>query len=569
MKTTRAWLVAIALTMSCGEPNTSVEPEEPADGLRLLSPRRQLIRLSVDLRGVHPTATELDHIERYPASYEQFVDRYLQDERFVDRMKEIWNRSFRTQNGETYFDPEEAGLAGVPEERVADSVGDEPLALIGHVIAQDLPWSEVITADYTMADPILAAMWGIDYPAGQDGWQKARYMDGRPHVGVLSSTTMWLKYPSAGVNHNRHRANNLSRIFLCDDYLSRPVSFSRTQIDSLTNGDPEDVIRETPLCQSCHSTLDPLSSHFYGFWWEIEGDLVDQTLYRPEDETIWRQEVGGHVSPAFYGIPSRGLPELAQHLAEDPRFIDCAVETVFNGLTERISGDPDREELAPHRDVFASGGLIMRDLVKSIVLSRPYRAETIADTALASRAPVLKTVTPAQLEGIVYAKTGYRWEVNGRRALTRNADGLAVLAGGTDSVFVNNPNHEPSVGLVFVQERLAQAAGWHVARHDLAAERQGDAILLRYVTRMDTPETNREAFRTQIEQLYAEVLGIPLEHSLALLPEGEDPAAHPEPPEVEELIGLWKRLYSVDANPENAWAGVTSVVLRDPLLLFY
>lgn len=569
-------LVLLALMAGCGEPETApaVEEEIAEDGIKLLSPRRQLIRLSVDLRGAHPSAEDLAFIEEYPEAYPEFVDRYLQDPRFTKRIQEIWNLSFRTRTGETYFDPEQAGLGMVDDERIADSLADEPLALVGHIVDNDLPWSEIVTADYTMADPIVAAMWDLDYPEDATGWQKAHYLDGRPHVGVLSSTTLWSRYPSAGVNSNRHRANTVSRIFLCDDYLARPVSFSRTQIDTLTNGDPEDVIQTTPACQSCHSTLDPFAAHFFGFWWEIEGDLEDQTLYRPEDEPFWRDQMGTHVSPAFYGIPTNGLEEMAQHLSEDPRFLQCAVDTVFDGITQRKASDLDREEMETHLQAFRESGMVTRDLVRSIVLSRTYRAdEIVPDQAvedmqtdaqgLAERVPVLKTVTPTQLEGIIRAKTGYRWTFNGRPGLEKNVNGLAVLSGGTDGAYVNEVNHDPSVGLVFVQERLAQAAGWHVARHDLDPAREDDAILLKYVTRNDTPESNPEAFQVQIEQLYAEVLGVPLE-----IKTDENGEILP-PPEVDELSLLWKRLYSVDANPDMAWAGVVSVVLRDPMLIFY
>lgn len=571
-------LVGLAMIAGCNPDNEAQAPDEIVeDGIELLSARRQLIRLSVDLRGAHPSAADLAFIEQYPDAYEDYVDRYLQDPRFVTRMKEIWNRSIRTRTGETYFDPSDAGLGMFPDEVVADSIGEEPLAMIGHVVANDLPFSEVITADYTLADPIVAAMWDLPYPEGKTGWQATAYDDGRPLAGILSSTTLWQRYPSAGVNSNRHRANTVSRIFLCDDYLSRPVSFSRTQIDTLTTGDPEEVIQNTQVCQSCHSTLDPFASHFFGFWWEIDGELEDQTLYRPEDEPVWRNQMGSHVSPAFYGIPTKGLEEMAQHLAEDPRFLDCAVRTTFDGLTQRSSSDLDREELWTHKAAFDDSGMVVRDLVKSIVMSRSYRAGAIEDvpteqaegedveevSGLADRVPVLKTVTPAQLEGIIRAKTGYRWTMRGRPALAKNVNGLAVLSGGTDGLYVNTPNSDPSVGLVFVQERLAQAAGWHVATHDLDTEREGEAILLKYVTREDSPETNREAFQIQIEQLYADVLGVPLDR-----PETAD-GEEGEPPEVAELIRLWKQLYSVDANPDKAWAGVVSVVLRDPMLIFY
>ena len=163
-------------------------------------------------------------------------------------------------------------------------------------------------------------------------------------------------------------------------------------------------------------------------------------------------------------------------------------------------------------------------------------------------------VSPAQLAAIIEAKTGYRWSFNGVDGLTTHGMGLPVLSGGVDSIYVRDPNYDPSVGPVFVQERLAQSAGWHVARHDLDPEREGDAILLKFVTEDMRPETDEEAFRAQIEHLYLHITGIPLEE---------------DDPHVGTLITVWRQLYSIEGDATAAWAGLTSVVLRDPRVIFY
>ena len=112
----------------------------------------------------------------------------------------------------------------------------------------------------------------------------------------------------------------------------------------------------------------------------------------------------------------------------------------------------------------------------------------------------------------------------------------------------------PSVGLTFVQERLAQAAGWDVATHDLSPERDGDAILLHYVTIESTPELNPEEFEHQIRYLYERATGFPLAE------DATEPA---------ELMTLWDQLYSIEASPTQSWAGVISAVLRDPAIITY
>ena len=60
--------------------------------------------------------------------------------------------------------------------------------------------------------------------------------------------------------------------------------------------------------------------------------------------------------------------------------------------------------------------------------------------------------------------------------------------------------------------------------------------------------------KQQLEELYLEVTGVPLE-------EGDL--------EADALITLWRQLYSVEASATKAWAGVLSAILRDPAVLFY
>jgi hypothetical protein len=533
---------------------TSCAPQsdEPADGITLLSPREQLVRLSVDLRGVHPTEEELTAIESHPGLYDDFVDRYLADPRYLDRMEEVFNYRFLTRNGSTYFDTSEAGLAGYPDSAVAASIADEPLKLLRHIVENDLPYSEIATADYTMSDAILGKMWDLDYPEGATGWQAAHYQDGRPHSGILTMNTIWQRYPSMGGNANRHRANAVSRMLLCDDYLSRPIVLNRANIDQLTV-DPEEAIK-SETCQSCHSSLDPFAAHFYGFFYEDSDgmNLRDATLYRPENEEGWRDYA--NKPPAYFGRPTANLLELGEALAADTRFDDCAVRTVWEGVTQRTATDADWSELQAATEAYRANGETITPTVRAIVTTREYRAARIDDPVKAERLATVKTASPAQLAGIIQGITGYRWTFSDVDGLTDPSNGLVVLAGGVDATFVTLPNYNPSVGSVFVQERLAQSAAWHVASHDLDPDRQDAAILLKYVSAGDTPDTRPEVFEAQIRELYLKATGIPLEA------QATEPA---------ELAGLWKQLYSVEASSTSAWAGVVSAVLRDPRVLFF
>ena len=536
-------MLLLALLAGCA-------PEEEAaqqGSLVMLSAREQLIRLSVDLRGVHPSELELTYIEANPALYADYVDRYMADPRFLSRIEEVFNQRFLTRTGETYG----RMVDGATAAQVASAIANEPLKLVRYIVENDLPYSEIVLAPYTMADPLLAAVWDLDRSAEGDGWAPAHYTDSRPEAGILTMNGIWSRYPSMGGNANRHRANAVSKMLMCDDYLSRPIVLNRSAVDQLTLN-PEEAISTNASCQSCHATLDPLAAHFFGFFPMNAEDNEFDGIYRPEQEQGWRYYAD--KEPGYYGKPTSSLYELAIEIADDPRFVDCAVQTVFEGLTQRSAVDEDWSELQGYRSTFTDSDLSVRALVRDIVLSDRYRAAGSLDGAEDERLAGVRVASPSQLSSIIADITGYSWEFGGSDGLTSLGMGLPVLLGGIDGDTVTSRSYDPSVGAVFIQERLAQTAAWNVVVHDLDPARTDDARMLSYVTIADRPDTSPEAFEAQIRALYLQVTGLPL---------AED-ASEPQ-----DLMALWTQLYTVDASPKAAWAGVVSAVLRDPRVLTY
>ena len=158
-------MLALFALAGCGDEKSGGDADVDA----LLSSREQLIRLSLDLRGVRPDAASLAAVEADPSAYDDYVQEYLHDPRFVEQMKDLYNGVLRTRTANAWQDPMEAGVVD-PYYLVADSVGSEPLEIVGHVIGDGRPFSEILTADYTYADPIVAAMWGLAYPDGATRW---------------------------------------------------------------------------------------------------------------------------------------------------------------------------------------------------------------------------------------------------------------------------------------------------------------------------------------------------------------------------------------------------------------
>ncbi len=536
---TRALALVVALA-GCA-------PLEASPDYAEADPTSLLVRASLDLRGVRPTVAEHERLLADPAALDAMIEEFLADPRFGDRMADVFAEVLLTR-GEDWPVPPQAYGPDVDPVRYAQSVGDEIPQMVARIAAEDLPWTELVVGDWTMGDDVIRRIWPVEpLDPAAEGWAPVRYVDGRPLAGALSANSLWWRYGSTFSNANRKRANAVSRIFLCNDYLGRSIDFDRN-VNLLDQGAVDDALRTSPGCVSCHASLDPIAGHFYGFWYANPNSAAEATRYHPERELLWRDISG--VAPGFYGESSAGLRELGVHVASDPRFPQCAVQTFTEQLLRRPTTIADEDTLVAHREAFLEGGLTVRALARSVVHSAAYRAGATDDP----RAVPRKLVTADLLHDQIEDLTGFRWTVQGGRdVIASERAGFRTLAGGADGQFVTRSATRPSATMVLVQTRLAEAAADHVVRTDLAGP-PAQARLLGLVTATDDLPAQEAAIDAQIQALHLRIFG------RRVAADG---------PEVAANLELWRELRAVGAPPERAWVGLVAALLRDPDLLLY
>ena len=174
-------MIALWLLLSCGGP----EPEPVVEDGVQLEPLDDVLlvrRLSIDLRGVLPSAEELDAVEADPDQVDALRDAFLADERLDDRLVHMWAERWHTLLEDFEVQHWDYHLDDELEFTFDRSVGEEPLRLMAHVAVQDDPWTDIVTADYTMSNETLAGVWPLERTDGE-GWQPSWYTDGRPPRG--------------------------------------------------------------------------------------------------------------------------------------------------------------------------------------------------------------------------------------------------------------------------------------------------------------------------------------------------------------------------------------------------
>ena len=322
------------------ESSTAITPETLFDAVRMAPVRTTLRRAALIFAGRLPTDAEyaaahggapalratIRGMMTGPAFHE-FLIRGANDRLLTDRRGEILddNGHLPGYTNESYYRRKAAEEDGTQDEfwawreRVEHGARRSPVELIAHVVESDLPYTEVLTANYIMANPWSAKAYGAsprfddaedlhefrpsrieDYYRKGDGYQDEYHPDfgirvldpgplhtEYPHAGVLNTLSFLVRYPSTATNRNRARARWTYYHFLGVDIEK---SASRTT-DPVALADTNNPTLLNPACTVCHKVMDPVAGAFQDYgdegWYKNQwggADSLDR-LYKEDDGT--------------------------------------------------------------------------------------------------------------------------------------------------------------------------------------------------------------------------------------------------------------------------------------------
>jgi hypothetical protein len=544
-----SWLVLSA----CAPPDEAPLPPAPDEG-RPLSAAERGVRVSMAMRGIRPSFEELDALIADPDALPGLVEEWLTDPAFGETVRDLWNEALQVRADTEPLDAT-GSLAGYTLEEIHASIQEAPLRTIERIVLEDRPYTEIVTGGWGDADEVVSRAWTgyAPYDSAGEEWQPLPWTDGRPEAGVLSDSSLWLRWRSAGANAQRGRANLVARALLCEDFLERDASIDTSAVADPTAGS---TALDSPSCAVCHQALDPLAS-FFPFtpypavvFLVFPVDMYDESWVSSQG---WMQSTG--EVPDYYGLGGETLADMAQLVAADPRFPRCLVERSWAFLHQREMRELPVAELdGLQSELVARGSL--RDLVRGIVLDEGF-ARVTPESALRVRAEAL----PRLVEDL----TGFRWTVDGQTMCcgTSNAElgdvhlgedalrGWVMLWGGIDGPYVSHPTHASSTTSALVLQEYAAFAASRVVQDDLGEPDPSRRRLLRWV---EADTTDTEAVRLQLQRLHLRVLGEILADDSAALDTSEE---------------LFFAALSASGSPTRAWAVVLSAMLSDERVEFY
>lgn len=440
-------------------------------GVTMASPEKTLRRAALIFAGRIPTAAELRSVGDGTRSslrrairglmagpgFHDFLIRAANDRLLTDRHLEFvldfstetdlvdlanlrWSmakQAIERGNDEATEDP----IYAQWEEATQYGLARSPLELIAYVVEQERPYTEILTADYLMANPMTARAYGspvtFNDPDSVTEFQPAQIVnyfltdDSKvtefhrqygtrivnsgnleteyPHAGILNTRAFLRRYPTTDTNRNRGRAYWTIYHFLGFDIQKAAL---RTA-DIASSDNPT---RDNPACTPCHAQLDPVAGTFQNY--SEDGayrnsfggrDALPESYKYPPDDATSRYREGDTwyrdmPAPGFDGARAprseNSLQWLVRQITSDPRFSEAVVKFWWSVITgsevtdlavggtssdspERLAGARfQNAEVARLAQAFRTGidggnPYNAKDLLVAIVLSPWFRAESI------------------------------------------------------------------------------------------------------------------------------------------------------------------------------------------------
>jgi hypothetical protein len=420
---------------------------------------------------------------------------------------------------------------------VLAELAEAPLELIAHVVQNNRPYSEILTAPYTMVSEKTAEIFktgltpatNVFVPAQNMGqhtsgdehdqpkydWNNSSEIT-LPHAGVLTEAAFLQQYPTTSTNRNRARALWTYRHFLGEDI---EASAART-IDPAALIDTDNPTLKNPACTVCHMRLDPLAGAFQNFGERgifreqsfgldsLDDGYKRSKLYKPGD--LWYTDMR---PPGFEALiltdPFFSLSDIAKILVKDPRFAKGAVkfwwpaifgeEFLDDGLTS-VEYDAKISTLEKLANAFTKSNYDLKYLLTEMLMSDWFRGASIATHATESPANYTggkRLLTPEEL----FEKTKDLSDIEDANLL----NSFKLGYGGIDSLAIAKRQRNISHFMLRIAERHALSKSCAIVATEFNKP-QNSRKLFTLVDRTDFPsQINSTLSNTNAPEISADI----------------------------------------------------------------
>ena len=571
-----ACVLCLFAAFGCGENETTAPQTIITQPYLELESSAAVKRVSLALRGLNPSLTELESIQDGKETLETLAAQYTESDAFGETIKDMYAEILLIRAADLIF-PREGPLGPISNSDVRNALSEEPLNLIREVVLSDQPFTDILTADWTMLDDVGSQIWADHtYDDALGGLQRVQYTDGRPAAGVLSTNPFLVRHESNGANYNRGRASMVADMFLCEPFGRRDIPITG-DVDLSDDEAVANALQSDPQCVACHQVVDPLAQHFWGFRPRLvanqiirayaDGDCSEASpcypitmypLISPRlGERPWERL--GLRGPNYWGADTADLADMGAEIATDPRFARCTVEQFVSYFAQTDREDLDADLISKHQAVFVESGYDAKALAQSIVTDPWFLARTKnADfTSTTPEPPGAQVLRPEQLERTIEGLTDFRlvYDLSSRqnigdiRVMLNDGLGFRAMAGGIDGFSVLEPVHTLTPVRLLVYSAYAEEAAGFVVDEEFQKPLNERKLL----NRVAEDDSDEAMVRAQLTHLHALIY--------SQIVDSSDPS-------IDDLYELW--LTGFESEGANlAWKTVLTAMFQAPQAILY
>ena len=551
------------------------------DGVDLLSNEETLRKAALLFTGRLPTESELASVAGGgEGELRQAVRNLMMEDGFENFLIEGANDHLLTlaysravftvvdrfyyPNSRQYF--RQRNIPGSDARFTSEALAMEPLKLISHVVMNERPYTEVLTADYIMVNPWSADVYGgdvqFDNPNDPNEWREGRITEyyrcticprgdedsypyysiptDYPHAGILNSPAFLARFPSTSTNRNRARARWAYYFFL--DVDIEGLSERTTDPDALA--DEDNPTLNNPNCTACHDIMDPVAGAFQNYG--DDGRYRDRrqgldslpNSYKNDPEGLYQRGdiwYADMLAPGFKDLiapnPDNSLQWLAQQFVIDERFGMGTVSFWFPAVIGRAPlAEPENPEDVDYQQKLAAysaerefmqataadfvtgshgnGAHNLKDLLADLAMSGYFRARSSADLDNEKKLQLGdlgfgQLLTPEQLNRKLLETTGYDWSYGRFNTL---AEVYRLIYGGIDSLGITERATDLTTLMSTVVTTMANETACPMVAQDFGRP-QEQRLLFPHVELGSLPTTHSGAIRSNIQYLHERLLG--------------------------------------------------------------
>jgi hypothetical protein len=485
----------------------------------------------------------------------------LLTEAFANSMFNIVDRKYYPNSAIYFQNPSLRSRATI----IANSLAQGPLRLIDYVVQEEKPYTEIVTADYTLMNPFSAEIYNnklmFNDPEDFSEWKVGQITDyfrcetcsnrndpdyiyeiptDYPHAGILNSPAFLSRYLTTESNRNRARSRWAYYFFLGVDIEG--IADRTTDQDALQ--DENNPTLNNSNCVVCHDIMDPVGGAFQnysndGFYRAQRGgtdSLPAFYKFTPgsgyQSGDTWYSDM---LAPGFGALvaPSadNSIQWLGQEFAKDSRFGFGSVNFWYPAVMGRGPYvEPENPEDADYQSKLAAygaeqqmmqltasnfvaglagnGNHNLKDMLVDLLMSKQFRSSSVTQSSEFQAIELAevgtgKLLTPEQLNKKVNSVLGFNWNY-GRGDALEQVYGL--IYGGIDSLGITERATQLTTLMSTVVTAMANETACSIVNLDFTRQ-QESRILFPFVELASTPSNASVAIRNNIQFLHKQLLG--------------------------------------------------------------